>query len=128
MTHDGIYATSAECIAKAGDNYPSTICIEARINEFCLASEGTINAICQKVFAVDLAAFTALPDGGKALLQDASSSSVAIHMLSMKPTGEDGAMSRIEYEDRINILRDSMLRTLSLLRDDKTREFVFTGS
>lgn len=128
MSHDGIYATSAECIGKAGDNYPSTICIEARINEFCLQAEGLINNACQKIFAVDKTAFDALPSTTSGLLAEVASSLAAISMLTMKPSGEDGAMVRIEYEDRINVLRDAALRGLSILRDSKTQEFLTTGS
>ena len=122
--HTGIYATSAECIGKAGDNYPSTICIEARINEFCVMAEGVINGACRIVFAVDTTAFAALGATVNGILADAASDLVAIKMLSMKPTGEDGAMNRIEFEDRINILRDSALRAISILRDKKTQAFM----
>ncbi len=128
MTHDGIYATSAECIGKLGDNYASTEIIEARINELSLQAEGLINGACLKVFAADSTAFTALPSTTKGLLAEVASNFVGIYGLTFKPTGEDGAMSRIEFEDRINILRDGVLRGLSILRDSKTQEFLTTGS
>ena len=124
MTHDGIYATSAECIAKLGDNYASTEVIEARINEFSLQAEALINGIGRKIFAVDSTAFTALSSSIKGILTEAASNLVGIYGLNFKPTGEDGAMSRIEYEDRINVLRDGLLRALSILRDQKLVTFL----
>jgi len=126
--HTGIYATSAECIGKMGDNYNSTQVIEARINEFCLMAEATINIVARHVFATVLAGYTALPAGGKCLLADIESSMVAIYGLNYKPSGEDGSMVRIEFEDRINILRDSVLRGLSLLRDQKVVTFIVNGA
>lgn len=128
MAHTGIYATSAECIAKAGDNYPSTICTESRINEFNVMSESTINVAGLNVFATTTATFAALDSTVRGLLTDVSSSLVGINMLGMKPSGEDGAMVRIEFEDRINILRDGALRGLSILRDSKSKEILKTGS
>ena len=128
MVHEGIYATSAECITKLGDNYPSTAVDEAKINDFSLMAEGFINTISRKVFATDISGFGSLPAGGKGLLIEAASSYVGIMGLNHKPTGEDGAMARIEYEDRINVLRDSLLRALSLLRDQKVVLFIANGS
>ena len=128
MAHEGIYATSAECITKLGDNYPSTAVDEAKINSFSLMAEGFIHTISRKVFAVDIAGFGTLAAGGKHLLTEAASSFVGIMGLNHKPTGEDGLMSRIEYEDRINVLRDSLLRAFSLLRDQKVVLFIVNGS
>ena len=53
MTHTGIFATSAECIAKLGNNYNSTNVDEDMINEFnadegiCLrcSGNGRVNLI-----------------------------------------------------------------------------------
>ncbi len=128
MAHEGIYATSAECITKLGDNYASTAVDEAKINDFCLMAEGFIHTISRKVFAVDISAFGTLAAGGKHILTEFQSSFVGIMGLNHKPTGEDGAMNRIEYEDRVNVLRDSMLRAASLLRDQKVVLFIVNGS
>ena len=124
MTHTGIYATSAECIAKMGDNYNSTQVIEARINEFCLQAESLINCVCRKIFAVDTTAFAALTTGAQYLLTEVASNLVAIYGLTFKPSGEDGTLSRVEFEDRINILRDGVLRGLGILRDKKVQDFI----
>ena len=128
MAHEGIYATSAECITKLGDNYPSTAVDEAKINSFSLMAEGFIHAITRKVFATDISGFGSLPAGGKYILMEFASSFVGIMGLNHKPTGENGTMPRIEYENRINVLRDSFLRAASLLRDQKVVLFIVNGS
>lgn len=122
--HTGIYATSAECIAKLGDNYNSTNVNETMINELCLQAEGLINGMCRKVFAADSTAFSALSATTKHILSEVTSNLVGIYGLTHKPTGEDGTMNRIEFEDRINILRDGLLRGLSILRDKKAQVFL----
>ena len=119
MAHEGIYATSAECIAKLGSNYNSTNVDEAMINGFSLQAEGLINGVARKIFAADSTAFTALSGSVKGILSEAASNLVGIYGLNYNPRGENDSMSRIEYEDRINVLRDGLLRALSLLRDQK---------
>ena len=123
MGHEGIYATSAECLAKMGDNYETDV-NEAMINAFCLQAESLINCACRVVFAADTTAFAALNTGTQYLLTEVASNLVAMYGLTYKPTGEDGEMSRIEFEDRINIMRDAVLRGLSILRDKKTQTFM----
>ena len=124
MTHDGIYATSAECIGKLGDNYPATEIIEARINELCLQAESLINVVGRKVFAKDTTAFAALSSTVRGILTLITSNYVGIYGLTFKPQGNDGNLSRIEYEDRVNVLRDGMLQGLSILRDKKMQDFI----
>ena len=128
MAHTGIYATSAECIAKLGSGYNSTAVNEAMINAFCLQAEGTINSMCRKVFAVDLTAFTALPAAGKYILTEVASSLVGIYGLTYKPKGETGTENRLEFEDKINILRDAVLRGLAIMRDKKFVKFITNGA
>ena len=128
MVHEGIYATSAEVIQKLGDNYPSTIINEAAINSLMLQAEGLANMISRKVFAVDLSAFSALPAAAKYVLTELTTNFVAIYGWNNKPTGEDGTTTITEYEDKINVLRDAMLRAMSLLRDQKGVKFLESGA
>ena len=127
MAHEGIYATSAEVIQKLGDNYNSTNITEAAINSLMLQAEGVANMVSRKVFAVDLTAFSALPAAAKYVLTEFTTNFVAIYGWNHKPTGEDGTTNRIEFEDRINILRDAMLRAMALLRDQKGVKFLTDG-
>ena len=76
MAHEGIYATSAECIFKMGNGYDSTNVNEARINELCLQIESFINDLCRQVFAVDKTAFDALTAGKAFLLTETTSNFV----------------------------------------------------
>ncbi len=57
----------------------------------------------------------------KALLSDACSSFVAIEAISYDMSGYD---SRGEAEDMINILRDNFLRTLAILAEQKSEDFI----
>ena len=128
MAHTGIYATSAECTAKAGDNYDSTNVTEELINGYCKQAEGLINSAARYVFAVDLTAFTAMPAGGKYLLTEIATNIVEIYMIGYNMRGDDGNKNRIISEDQINIARDAALRGLGMLRDKKIVEFIKTGA
>lgn len=121
MTHDVIYATSAECIQKLGKNYNSTDVIEARINELGLQAEGLCNCVGRKVFATDTTAFAALSSDVKGILSLIVSNYVGLYGITYDLSG---FTSRTEAEDMINILRDGMLAALSVLRDKKTQVFL----
>lgn len=122
MAHTGIFATSAECIAKAGDNYGSTIGTEDRINEYCLQIESYINVETGKNWT-DWWATTPNADV-KHILTEIESNFVGIYLLNAKPTGEDGTMSRIEYEDRINILFARFVQCMDIMTDLGTEKFM----
>lgn len=127
MTHTGLWATSAECIGKAGANYNSTAVIEARINEYCLQAESLINALTRYNWSNEFTApatTTTLSADVWHMLGFAESNLVGIYMLTYKPTGEDDLLSRVEFEDRINILRDGFLFAVSILRDKKVQRFI----
>lgn len=126
--HAGIYATSAECIGAAGEDYAATEVIEARINEYCLQAEGIINTVARHVFATTIAGFAALPAGGKYILTTAEAAFVGIKMLAYNPLGESNSLNRIEFEDRINILRDTWLTMIGIIRDEKFVTFIKDGA
>ena len=127
MAHAGLWATSAECIAKAGANYNSTAVDEALINAYCLQAENLINALTRynwsDLFTAPATTTTISADVWH-LLGLAESALVGKWMLAYKPTGEDGALSRIEFEDRINILRDDFLFAIAILRDKQVQKFM----
>ena len=83
-----------------------------------LRAESTINAICRFNFSDVYAALNA---DVKHILGDVASSLVAIEAISYDMSGYS---SRIEAEDMINVLRDSALRGLSILRDKKNQDFI----
>ena len=121
MAHEGIYATSAECIHKLGKFYNSTDIVEARINELMVQAEGVINDAGRKVFATDSTAFSALSSDVRGILSLISSNYVGMsgitYDMSAFPTIRAG-------EDAVNVLRDGMLLGLSILKDKKVQTFL----
>ena len=126
MAHTGIYVpTLAEFLYKCGAGVSTTAVLEAYANSFIQQAESQINMVCRRVFAVDTAAFTALPATTKHLLTEVASNLAAIYAIQFDMSGFS---SRIEAEDMINILRDSATRGLSILRDKKQQEFLTKGT
>ena len=124
MGHTGIYVpTLLEFQYKCGARASATYIAEAYANSFIAQAESVINLICRKVFAVDTAAFTALPATTKQILTEAASNLAAIYAIQ----GDMSAIGRGEAEDRIVVLRDAFLRDISLLRDKKLQGFLMTG-
>ena len=112
--------TEAEIQQQSGDNV-STAFDTTMMTAANLRAESIINCVCRHNFSDT---FSGLNVDVKQILSDFCSSFVAIKALNYKPSGQDGTLNRIEYEDRINVLRDSMLRTMSLLRDQKVVTFI----
>lgn len=126
MGHDGIYVpTLVEFQYKCGANVSATSKAEVYANSYIAQAESLINCTCRKVFAVNTAAFTALPSTTKQLLTEVASDIAAIYAIQFDMAG---FTSRVEAEDMINILRDSALRGLAILRDKKTQQFLMTGT
>ena len=127
MAHAGLWATSTECIAKAGANYNSTAVVDTMINEFCLQAENYINVVTGYNWSDEFTApatTTTLSADVWHFLGEAESCLVGIYMLNYKPTGEDGALSRIEYEDRINVLAWRLNDCIKLLKEIGTQKFM----
>ena len=126
MAHTGIYVpTIAEFQYKCGIGISTISSSEPYANSFIEQAESVINMICRKVFAADTAAFTALPVTTKHMLTEVASNIAAIYAIQFDMSGFS---SRIEAEDMINILRDAALRGLSLLRDQKQKDFLPKGT
>ncbi len=126
--HEGLFATSAECIAKAGSFYDSTINTEARINEYNLQAESLINTMSRYNWSAEFSApaTTSLNSGMWYLLTEVASNLVGIYMIENNMAGlaATGYPSRIVAEDMVNILRDAALRGISIIRDKKTQGFI----
>ena len=128
MGHEGLFATSAECIAKAGTAYDSTNVDETMINAFSLQAESVINCMSRFDWSNQFSApaTTTLLPAMWHLLGEIESNLVGIYMIEANMEGLDAAKypSRIQVEDMINILRDAALRGISILRDKKTQSFI----
>ncbi len=118
MVHTGIFATKAECDAKAGENIDVTGWTETNINSWCLQAESLINCICRHNFSDN---FGTLNADVKYILTEIASNLVAIYGIQYNMAAFT-PVSEAEY--MINILRDGALRGLSILRDKKAQDFI----
>lgn len=121
MAHEGIYATSTECIFKMGKGYDSTNVDEARINELMLQIESYINDLARKVFAVDSSAFTALASTTKHLLTEISSNFCGFYGAMHSSLGY---ASQREQENIMNTCWARFVHCIGLIKDQKTVKFI----
>ena len=121
MVMTSIMTTEAEVVQKLGDNI-STGFTDAMMTAAGLQGESMVNIVARFNFS-DWFAGSPNVDV-KGLLSDIVSSFVAIQGIAYKMSGQDGTKNRIEAEDQINILRDGMLRGLSIIRDKKAQDFI----
>ena len=121
MVVTSIMSTEAEINEKLGDNI-STDFTDSMKTAAGLRAESMVNAVARFNFS-DW--FAGSPNADvKGIFSNIVASFVGAAGLSYKPTGQDGTMNRIEFEDRFNILRDEVLRGLSIIRDKKTQDFI----
>lgn len=112
-----IMTTEAEIIQKAGAgksaSFNTTMMTAAN-----LRAESIINVATRRNWSDD---FAGLNIDVKQILSDFCSSFVAIEAIAYDMSGYT---SRIEAEDMINILRDSMLRNMQILRNKNSETFI----
>jgi hypothetical protein len=118
MAHTGIFATKAECDAKAGENVDATGWTEANINAWCLQAESFINCACHYNFSDK---YSTLNADVKYILTEIASNIVAIYGIQYNM---GRYTTRTEAEDMINVLRDAAMRSLSILREQRTKDFI----
>ncbi|MCK4501311.1 hypothetical protein KAU11_12495, partial [Candidatus Babeliales bacterium] len=87
-------------------------------NQYISEAESEINDTLRYNFSDN---YTALNDDVKKILKRAASSLAAIDVISYDMSG---FTSRTEAEDMINVLRDSYLRAVSIMRDKKVQDFM----
>ena len=117
MVDTGIFATTAEVSRKATSWASTTSNAEAYINDFMTQAESEINCATKYNWTDK---YTALNVDVKGILKEASSNLAAIYVIAYDL---NNFPSRVIAEDAINILRDSYLRCLAILRDEKVQEF-----
>ena len=118
MADTGIFATTAEVQYKAGANASATSKGEAYVNSYMAQAESFINVFCKYNFSDN---YATLNDDVKGILKEAASDLAAIYVIQYDMSG---FTSRTEAEDMINILRDSALRALAILKDKVRVEFI----
>ena len=121
MAHEGIYATSAECIFKMGKGVDTVLVIEARINELMLQIESFINDLCKTVFATTKAEFDALPAGKQFLLTETSSNFCGYYGAMHSSLGY---ASQREQENIMNTCWARFIHCIGLLKDQNTVTFI----
>lgn len=117
MAHTGIFATSDECLVRAGEHYDVSI-TEARINDLCAQSESVINCLTRYNWSD---AYSGLNADVRRILSETSACLVGNAIISFNMSG---FTSRTEAEDMINVNRDTALRNLSILKDKKVQTFM----
>lgn len=124
MPDTGIYCTNAEIIARAGSKASSVSKAVAWTDALCPSIEASINVLCRRVFAVDAAAFTALPTSTKKILSDTAACMAAIYVIQYDLSKWT---DRVAAEDMINLLRDTYQRNLAILKEKEHQTFLLTG-
>jgi hypothetical protein len=117
MAFTGIMTTEAEIDQKTGANVSASY-TDTMKTAAVLQAESMVNCIARVNYSDT---YSSLNADVKGLLNDIVSSFVAIQAISYDMSGYT---SRIEAEDMINVLRDGMLRGLSILRDQKVVTFI----
>jgi len=112
------YALDAAILKKAGAKASAVSVTGPYTLQYAQEVEGFINSATRYDWT---AAYGSLNDTIKGFLQDVAACLAAIYVIQYDMSG---FTSRIEAEDMINILRDSAMRGLSILRDKKTQDFM----
>jgi len=118
MADTGIFCTTAEVLRKAGANASAVSATEAYINDFVTQAESEINALTRYNWSD---AYTTLDVDVKAILKEAASNLAAMYVISYDMSG---FTSRLEATTMLDLLRDSYLRALGVLREIQVQRFV----
>ena len=118
MADTGIFATTAEVSRKAGANASTTANTEAYINDYMTQVESLINVTGRYNFSDN---YSSLNIDTKNILKMIATDLAAIYIISYDMSG---FVTRTEAENMVNILRDSAIRGLSILRDKKAQDFI----
>ncbi len=120
MAFVGIMCTEAEILQKMGANTSTAEPFTTTaMTDACAMAESFVNVATRYNWSDWYAGSSTSPDT-TGIFNDTVSSLVAIQGIAH----DMSAGNRIEMEDRINVLRDGVLRNISILRDDKTARFI----
>lgn len=118
MADTGIFCTGEDVSRKAGSGcFLSTS--ETATNHFITEAESFINVATRRNWSDN---YSGLDVDKKGLLREVASNLAAIYVLNYNFDEVPGG--RIIAEDRANVLRDAALRGISILRDDKAKDFL----
>jgi len=121
MADDGIMATNAQIVIKAGVGANATAITVAETDKIVLMVEGFVNAFTQYNWSD---AWAALNVDVKSLLSGVVSDLCAIYVINQDFTGYNSIR---EAESMINVLTNRANQQLGILRDKEVQTFV-TGA
>ena len=120
MADVGIYTKNVDIVARAGANVSATSVAVGATDAYVLHVEAMVNSMTRKNWS-DLVT-AGLNADVQGILTEASACLCAIYVIEWDMSS--ASASRIEFEDRINVLRDRALLAISALRDTKVQEFI----
>ena len=121
MADFGIYTKNVDIAARAGIDVNATSITIAETDKYVLDVEALINSLTR--FNWSDAVTSGLNADVEGVLREASACLCAVYAVGTDFTGT-GSRTRIEFEDRINVLRDRALFAIAILRDKKTQKFM----
>lgn len=113
-----IFANNAESVRKAGANASAVSILDTYTDAWGHQAESFVNAATRFNWSDK---YGALNEDVKFLLEDAATDLVAIRIIAYDMSGYS---TRNEAESMISVLRDSALRSISVLREIKSQTFV----
>jgi len=117
MVDNGIMATSAQILAKAGANVNATYATADMTNDFVLQAENLINATCTFDFS---AAYAGLSAQVKSVLSTAASAWAAMRVIN----SDVDSIGRASATLRLNVLKDEYTTAINELKSKNTQYFV----
>ena len=118
MADFGIWTKNVDIQAKAGTGANSTAKATAATDVYVLEVEAMVNVLTRHNWSDD---YSGLNDDVKKILKGITSNLCAIYVIQWDMSGYK---TRTEAEDMINVLRDTALRNMSILKDLKQQTFM----
>ena len=120
MADAGQFAKDADILLRVGAGASSTVKAAGWFDSIVVDMEAVINVLTRKDWkAIDND--STLSASVRGILVDTAASLAAIQGVTFDMSGYT---SRIEAEDKINVLRDSANRNMAILRDMKQKDFM----
>ena len=119
MADFGIYTKNADILARCGANANVTAKATAATDIYVLNVEAFIN--CATRYNWSDAVTAGLNADVEGILTETGACLCAIYVIQWDMSGYT---TRTAAENMVNILRDTVLRNLSILRDKKTQKFI----
>lgn len=122
MAEAGILCVNADVVEEAGANANATYTAEAYTNKYIKKAEGFVCSQSRYDWVTNYSSVSAI---GKELLRDITASYTAIKCIKQDMSG---FFSRTEAQVMLDVLWNSVVEGINLLRDDNYRTFVLSGA